>query len=340
MADAHDLPDSEPWFIRQARIGPVALEPRLKPVAPLPDPANDAWALAERHDALPVSTNTVLRRDSGQRMVVWRSAALAALFGGALAGGWALREAFPANGTVSPPARVATAAPPPVVSLPLTSAGAALAVPDDEPLPVEASKPLPLPVVETPPVAVEPKAARTKTNSAKPKREAIARSEEAASKTEETPPRDVRPAPVRSTIEVPPLPMTRGVVTAPRPAIANQSCRSVAAPGAQLVCGSSALSTLDRELARLSASVTATGDAKAIKRLAKANDRFLARRDACTTYRCVADKYDDRLEDLARDEKKLTAKLNGSKITGLPECKGFQIFRPTTPCVPRRQRGN
>ena len=143
----------------------------------------------------------------------------------------------------------------------------------------------------------------------------------------------------------PPLP----VVEPPAETIvaepAAPRCSDRPSVAGRMVCADPALAGMDRELTERAAGIEAGGDARAIRRMDKGQAKFLARRDRCEDADCVARLYRHRLAAAAAVSRAAPVAASeasapqddGSASDGLPECRGFQVFRPTTPCRPRHR---
>lgn len=113
------------------------------------------------------------------------------------------------------------------------------------------------------------------------------------------PPRP-RPTPARPTRRPAPPPVVDQ--EEPRPALARPSfnCRYARTRTEQMVCSDERLAARDRTMASQYYSAIAASDRNTRAVLRGTRDRFLAERERCRTARCVADVYEDRVDEIDR----------------------------------------
>jgi len=89
---------------------------------------------------------------------------------------------------------------------------------------------------------------------------------------------------------------------APRPALARPSfnCRYARTRTEQMVCADERLASRDRAMASQYYSAIANADRNTRAVLRGTRDRFLADRERCRTARCVAETYEDRVDEIDR----------------------------------------
>lgn len=303
--------DEEPWFIRQARTGRmdfggnvVALRaPREDDVLPMrmPEPRpGDLTAL----EPLPAEQFRVARGGAGigrslRAPVLPILIALLALL--AVGGAWWLANALraPAQAPRPAPRAMAPAVVAPPVPEPVASSEPSLVF-DDQP-PPEAASATPVAPADVAPITT-PEPARRLIDVPVPAEPRIQRRVA---------------APARERAPAAAVPMAAPVAAAPATATPRADSDRFA---------DRELAALERDLADVSARVAATGDERTLRRLAKGEARFAERVERCRDDDCLAGRYRDRLEDVAA--------LQAKRGT-LPECLGFQVYRPTVPCVAR-----
>ena len=140
-----------------------------------------------------------------------------------------------------------------------------------------------------------------KTNARRPLPEpAVIHGEEPAVATAQTVPPPAPPA-----LPAPPPPPRPApdpiVAEAPvRPALARPSfdCRNARSRTEQMVCADERLAARDRAMASLYYSAVANADRPTRAVLRETRDRFLAARERCRTARCVAEAYEDRMDEI------------------------------------------
>ena len=89
-----------------------------------------------------------------------------------------------------------------------------------------------------------------------------------------------------------------------RQATANTSpsfnCRHAKTPSEMMVCRNSSLAAADRRMSAIYYSQMAGADSEAKRALRRTRDKFLARREGCSTQSCVARVYQERVTEIRR----------------------------------------
>ena len=151
---------------------------------------------------------------------------------------------------------------------------------------------------ESRPAAPPPVHTAKKTIAAVPEQRLAARSERALTRPAKAAARPertlVRPAKATARPE-------RALV---RPAKATASpafnCRYAKTASEKMVCGSGSLAAADRQMSAAYYSEMAIADASAKRALRRTRDKFLARRELCSTNSCVARVYEQRVAEIRR----------------------------------------
>jgi hypothetical protein len=88
----------------------------------------------------------------------------------------------------------------------------------------------------------------------------------------------------------------------PRPALARPSfnCRYARTRTEQMVCSDERLAARDRAMASQYYSAIANSDPETRAILRRSRDRFLAERERCDEPQCVAERYEDRIDEIER----------------------------------------
>lgn len=105
------------------------------------------------------------------------------------------------------------------------------------------------------------------------------------------------PKPVASPTPPLPPPLQRPRSVSARPSF---NCRYARTRTEQLICGDEQLAALDRDMASLYYQAVAAADPETRRILRGTRDRFLLRREQCEGRRCVADSYEDRIDEIDR----------------------------------------
>ena len=105
------------------------------------------------------------------------------------------------------------------------------------------------------------------------------------------------PAPERTSARVakPPLPAKACARASP-----SFKCKYAKTRSEKMVCGSASLAAADRRMSAVYYSEMADAPSKAKRALRQSRDRFLAKRDRCSTESCVARVYDERVAEIRR----------------------------------------
>ena len=78
------------------------------------------------------------------------------------------------------------------------------------------------------------------------------------------------------------------------------NCKHAKTPSERMVCGSGSLAAADRRMAAVYYSQMASADADAKRALRRTRDKFLARREHCSSEACIARTYAERINEIRR----------------------------------------
>lgn len=127
------------------------------------------------------------------------------------------------------------------------------------------------------------------------------RSAQASAPSVPAPPAAPPPAPVATASTEPPRTAPRPAAEpGPAPAAARPSfnCRRAGSRSERMVCSNTALAARDRRMASQFYSALAGADSRTRRALRASRDRFLTYRERCGSAACIAQAYDDRMDEI------------------------------------------
>lgn len=199
----------------------------------------------------------------------------------------------------------------------------------------------PPPVAPTQPARIEPVPARKPPVETRPP-------------VPEAPAKVVPVLPKSTTLVVPAAKAVAPAVKAVAPTVKAEpgfkpsfNCKRAHANVTRMICGDAELSALDRRLDQAYRTTVAGADAPTIQRVQDGQSDFLNRRGECASSACIADVYRDRIDALAelRDSAVIVPRAvepqplptpraaTRARRSELPVCKGYQFYRPMSPCM-------